>query len=61
LSVSKPRLVGLNHIALEVGDVEDALRFYESVHGTLRSLSTLLLELRADAETGLPWGPGLLL
>src|SRR5436190_23343203 len=25
---SKPRLVGLNHIALEVGDVEEALTFY---------------------------------
>ncbi len=24
----KPRLVGLNHIALEVGDVEEALAFY---------------------------------
>ncbi|MFF8803177.1 MULTISPECIES: VOC family protein [unclassified Methylobacterium] len=29
--VSKPRLVGLNHIALEVGDIEEALRFYGSV------------------------------
>ncbi|WP_430912739.1 VOC family protein [Methylobacterium sp. sgz302541] len=27
----KPRLVGLNHIALEVGDIEDALRFYRAV------------------------------
>jgi catechol 2,3-dioxygenase-like lactoylglutathione lyase family enzyme len=27
----KPKLVGLNHIALEVADVEDALRFYESI------------------------------
>jgi catechol 2,3-dioxygenase-like lactoylglutathione lyase family enzyme len=25
---SKPRLVGLNHIALEVGDVDEALAFY---------------------------------
>jgi len=24
----KPRLVGLNHIALEVGDIEEALAFY---------------------------------
>ena len=31
MSLSKPHLVGLNHIALEVGDVEDALRFYESI------------------------------
>ena len=27
----KPRLVGLNHIALEVGDIQEALRFYGSV------------------------------
>lgn len=27
----KPRLVGLNHVALEVGDVEEALRFYGAV------------------------------
>ncbi|HET7308363.1 MAG TPA: VOC family protein [Gammaproteobacteria bacterium] len=27
-SEALPRLVGLNHIALEVGDVEDALTFY---------------------------------
>jgi len=26
--VSRPRLVGLNHVALEVGDVEEALSFY---------------------------------
>jgi lactoylglutathione lyase len=26
--VQRPRLVGLNHIALEVGDVEEALEFY---------------------------------
>ena len=25
---SRPRLVGLNHVALEVGDVEEALEFY---------------------------------
>ena len=24
----KPRVVGLNHIALEVGDIEEALTFY---------------------------------
>lgn len=28
---TKPRLVGLNHIALEVGDIEDALHFYGSI------------------------------
>ncbi|HWB57665.1 MAG TPA: VOC family protein [Gaiellaceae bacterium] len=27
----RPRLVGLNHVALEVGDVEEALAFYGSV------------------------------
>jgi lactoylglutathione lyase len=26
--MARPRLVGLNHIALEVGDVEEALEFY---------------------------------
>jgi catechol 2,3-dioxygenase-like lactoylglutathione lyase family enzyme len=26
--VTRPRLVGLNHVALEVGDVEEALEFY---------------------------------
>jgi lactoylglutathione lyase len=25
---AKPRAVGLNHIALEVGDIEEALKFY---------------------------------
>jgi catechol-2,3-dioxygenase len=24
----RPRLVGLNHVALEVGDIEEALTFY---------------------------------
>ena len=28
---NKPRLVGLNHVALEVGDVEAALKFYGHV------------------------------
>jgi len=27
----QPRLVGLNHIALEVADIEEALRFYGSI------------------------------
>ncbi|WP_225040499.1 VOC family protein (plasmid) [Rhizobium sp. T1470] len=27
----KPKLVGLNHIALEVGDVDEALRFYGKI------------------------------
>jgi lactoylglutathione lyase len=25
---AKPRVIGLNHIALEVGDIEEALAFY---------------------------------
>lgn len=29
--IGKPRLVGLNHIALEVGDIEEALQFYGAV------------------------------
>ena len=28
MPVERPRLVGLNHVALEVGDVEEALEFY---------------------------------
>jgi catechol 2,3-dioxygenase-like lactoylglutathione lyase family enzyme len=28
---SKPRLVGINHVALEVGDIEEALEFYGSI------------------------------
>lgn len=31
MTSKKPRLVGLNHIALEVGDIEEALRFYGSI------------------------------
>jgi catechol 2,3-dioxygenase-like lactoylglutathione lyase family enzyme len=31
MSHTKPRLVGLNHIALEVGDIEEALRVYGSI------------------------------
>jgi catechol-2,3-dioxygenase len=34
---SKPKLVGLNHIALEVGDVDEALEFYGRIFSfTLR-------------------------
>jgi len=29
--VSKPRLVGVNHVALEVGDVDEALSFYGQI------------------------------
>ncbi|MCV0395714.1 MAG: VOC family protein [Rhizobiaceae bacterium] len=28
---AKPRLVGVNHVALEVGDIEEALAFYGSI------------------------------
>lgn len=28
---SKPRLVGVNHVALEVGDLEEALKFYGAI------------------------------
>jgi lactoylglutathione lyase len=28
---ARPRLVGINHVALEVGDVDDALAFYGSI------------------------------
>ena len=31
MSEAKPRLVGLNHIALEVGDVDEALSFYGQI------------------------------
>jgi lactoylglutathione lyase len=30
-----PRLVGINHIALEVGDIDEALVFWESIFGEL--------------------------
>jgi catechol 2,3-dioxygenase-like lactoylglutathione lyase family enzyme len=30
-----PRLVGINHIALEVGDIDEALKFWESIFGPL--------------------------
>jgi lactoylglutathione lyase len=29
--MSRPRLVGVNHVALEVGDLDDALEFYGSI------------------------------
>jgi predicted enzyme related to lactoylglutathione lyase len=29
--VTKPRLVGINHVALEVGDIDEALAFYEQI------------------------------
>jgi lactoylglutathione lyase len=30
-STKKPRLVGMNHVALEVGDIEEALAFYGAI------------------------------
>ena len=30
MTTPKPRLVGLNHVALEVGDIGEALRFYRA-------------------------------
>jgi predicted enzyme related to lactoylglutathione lyase len=30
-SVSKPRLVGFNHVAIEVGDIDEALEFYSNL------------------------------
>ena len=30
-----PKLVGINHIALEVGDLDEALSFWESIFGPL--------------------------
>jgi catechol 2,3-dioxygenase-like lactoylglutathione lyase family enzyme len=31
-----PKLVGMNHIALEVGDIDEALAFWESIFGELK-------------------------
>src|SRR5262245_44882214 len=30
-ALAKPRLVGINHVALEVGDLDEALTFYGAV------------------------------
>jgi lactoylglutathione lyase len=30
-----PKLVGVNHVALEVGDIDEALAFWESIFGEL--------------------------
>ena len=52
-----PKLVGINHIALEVGDLGEALEFWESIFGPLelrgrsvRSLSAELAQLGAMVE-----------
>lgn len=42
MSESKPRLVGMNHIALEVGDIDEALAFWASIFD---------FELRSRGET----------
>ncbi|WP_438345742.1 VOC family protein [Methylorubrum populi] len=47
MATTKPCLVGLNHVALEVGDIEDALRFYGAVF-------SFELRGRHDATDGLP-------
>jgi lactoylglutathione lyase len=31
MSAIRPRLVGINHVALEVGDLEEALEFYGAI------------------------------
>lgn len=31
ISATRPRLVGINHVALEVGDLEEALEFYGAI------------------------------
>jgi catechol 2,3-dioxygenase-like lactoylglutathione lyase family enzyme len=36
-----PKLVGINHIALEVGDLEEALAFWESIFGPLELRSRI--------------------
>jgi catechol 2,3-dioxygenase-like lactoylglutathione lyase family enzyme len=40
--MSTPRLVGINHVALEVGDLEEALRFWGS-----------LFDLKVEREPGM--------
>jgi predicted enzyme related to lactoylglutathione lyase len=46
---TKPRLVGINHVALEVGDVEAALAFYGAIFSvTLRAATTM-------PTAGVPW------
>ena len=34
--MATPRLVGINHVALEVGDLDEALRFWTTVFGDLK-------------------------
>ncbi len=44
-----PRLVGLNHIALEVGDIEEALAFYGRIF-------EIRLRGRIEARSSWTWG-----
>jgi catechol 2,3-dioxygenase-like lactoylglutathione lyase family enzyme len=37
--MERPRLVGINHVALEVGDLEEAVRFYGRLSQPGRGLS----------------------
>jgi catechol 2,3-dioxygenase-like lactoylglutathione lyase family enzyme len=58
----KPRLVGINHVALEVGSIEEALAFYGRIFGfTLRGrgqrsafidMGDQFLALTETAQTG---------
>ena len=60
---ARPRLVGVNHIALEVGDIEEALAFYGHIFSfELRGMG--LTHLRKNekarkelAEKGMTPGP----
>lgn len=42
MSETKPRLVGMNHVALEVGDIEEALAFWGAIFD---------FELRGKSDT----------
>ncbi len=63
--MTRPRLVGINHVALEVGDVEEALEFYGqifdlSLRGKMRGAAFIdigdqfiaLMEGRSQAPDG---------
>ena len=42
--MAKPKLVGMNHVALEVGDIEEALAFYGRIFDfTLRGKGRIRL------------------
>ena len=63
--MARPRLVGINHVALEVGDIEEALAFYGSIfdvrlRGRMRGMAFIdmgdqfiaLSQARKDAPDG---------